>query len=79
MFRVTSCGVALQQNLKNLRSLDLYSCDVSSLEDYRDSVFKLLPQITFLDGFDPEDNEVPDSEDGEQRRPNSCQNRSCWN
>ncbi|XP_037532600.1 acidic leucine-rich nuclear phosphoprotein 32 family member E [Nematolebias whitei] len=53
------------QNLKNLRSLDLYSCDVSSLEDYRDGVFKLLPQLTFLDGFDPEDNEVPDSEDDE--------------
>ncbi|XP_013888466.1 acidic leucine-rich nuclear phosphoprotein 32 family member E [Austrofundulus limnaeus] len=53
------------QNLKNLKSLDLYSCDVSSLEDYRDGVFKLLPQLTFLDGYDQEDNEVPDSEDEE--------------
>lgn len=58
----------LQQNLKNLRSLDLYSCEVSTLEDYRESVFELLPQLTYLDGFDQEDNEVPDSEadgDGE--------------
>ncbi|TNN02018.1 hypothetical protein fugu_009505 [Takifugu bimaculatus] len=56
------------QNLKNLRSLDLYSCEVSTLEDYRESVFELLPQLTYLDGFDQEDNEVPDSEadgDGE--------------
>ncbi|XP_056900313.1 acidic leucine-rich nuclear phosphoprotein 32 family member E-like isoform X2 [Takifugu flavidus] len=50
------------QNLKNLRSLDLYSCEVSTLEDYRESVFELLPQLTYLDGFDQEDNEVPDSE-----------------
>lgn len=58
--------LVLQQNLKNLKSLDLYSCEVSTLDDYRDSVFELLPQLTYLDGFDQEDNEVPDSEpDGE--------------
>uniref|UniRef100_A0A3Q3ACU3 Acidic leucine-rich nuclear phosphoprotein 32 family member n=1 Tax=Kryptolebias marmoratus TaxID=37003 RepID=A0A3Q3ACU3_KRYMA len=51
------------QSLKNLKSLDLYSCDVTSLEDYREGVFELLPQLTFLDGYDQEDNEVPDSED----------------
>ncbi|KAL7394340.1 hypothetical protein ABVT39_024474 [Epinephelus coioides] len=49
-------------NLKNLKSLDLYSCEVSTLDDYRDSVFELLPQLTYLDGYDQEDNEVPDSE-----------------
>lgn len=59
----------LQQNLKNLRSLDLYSCEVSTLEDYRESVFELLPQLTYLDGFDQEDNEVPDSDaDGDGER-----------
>lgn len=65
----------LQQNLKNLKSLDLYSCEVSTLEDYRDSVFELLPQLTYLDGFDQEDNEVPDSEpdgDGEATPPPQC-------
>ncbi|KAG7233005.1 hypothetical protein INR49_006451 [Caranx melampygus] len=51
------------QNLKNLKSLDLYSCEVTSLDDYRDGVFELLPQLTYLDGYDQEDNEVPDSED----------------
>ncbi|XP_041708977.1 acidic leucine-rich nuclear phosphoprotein 32 family member E isoform X1 [Coregonus clupeaformis] len=50
------------QNLKNLKSLDLYSCEITTLEDYRESVFELLPQVTFLDGYDHEDNEVPDSE-----------------
>lgn len=57
-----SCVVLLQQNLKNLRSLDLYSCEVTTLDDYRESVFELLPQLTYLDGYDQEDNEVPDSE-----------------
>ncbi|XP_046897051.1 acidic leucine-rich nuclear phosphoprotein 32 family member E-like isoform X2 [Hypomesus transpacificus] len=50
------------QNLKNLKSLDLYSCEITTLEDYRDGVFELLPQVTYLDGYDQEDNEVPDSE-----------------
>ncbi|MBN3300008.1 AN32E protein, partial [Amia calva] len=58
------------QNLKSLRSLDLFNCEITTLEDYRESVFELLPQITYLDGFDQEDNEAPDSkaegdEDGE--------------
>lgn len=52
----------LQQNLKSLQSLDLFNCEITSLEDYRDSVFELLPQVTYLDGFDQEDNEAPDSE-----------------
>ncbi|XP_061597954.1 acidic leucine-rich nuclear phosphoprotein 32 family member E isoform X3 [Cololabis saira] len=50
------------QNLKNLQSLDLFNCEITSLEDYRESVFELLPQVTYLDGFDQEDNEAPDSE-----------------
>ncbi|XP_041649344.1 acidic leucine-rich nuclear phosphoprotein 32 family member E-like [Cheilinus undulatus] len=55
-------SIEVLQNLKNLKSLDLYSCEVSTLDDYRESVFELLPQITYLDGYDQEDNEVPDSE-----------------
>ncbi|XP_067367564.1 acidic leucine-rich nuclear phosphoprotein 32 family member E-like isoform X3 [Channa argus] len=50
------------QNLKNLKSLDLYSCEVTTLDDYRESVFELVPQLTYLDGYDQEDNEVSDSE-----------------
>ncbi len=51
-----------QQNLKNLKSLDLFNCEITTLEDYRESIFELLPQVTYLDGFDAEDNEAPDSE-----------------
>uniref|UniRef100_A0A3P9I145 Acidic leucine-rich nuclear phosphoprotein 32 family member n=1 Tax=Oryzias latipes TaxID=8090 RepID=A0A3P9I145_ORYLA len=49
------------QSLKALKSLDLYGCDVSSLDDYRERVFQLLPQLTYLDGFDQEDNEASDN------------------
>lgn len=52
-----------QQNLKNLKSLDLFNCEITTLEEYRESIFELLPQVTYLDGFDAEDNEAPDSED----------------
>lgn len=55
--------IYFQQNLKNLKSLDLFNCEITNLEDYRDSIFELLQQITYLDGFDQEDNEAPDSED----------------
>ncbi|XP_069580185.1 acidic leucine-rich nuclear phosphoprotein 32 family member E-like isoform X3 [Brachyistius frenatus] len=55
-------SVEALQNLKSLQSLDLFNCEITSLEDYRESVFELLPQVTYLDGFDQEDNEAPDSE-----------------
>lgn len=73
MFSDSVHSSVLQQNLKNLKSLDLYSCEVSTLEDYRESVFELLPQLTYLDGYDQEDNEVPDSEadNGETRTSRS--------
>uniref|UniRef100_A0A8C5YA46 Acidic leucine-rich nuclear phosphoprotein 32 family member n=1 Tax=Microcebus murinus TaxID=30608 RepID=A0A8C5YA46_MICMU len=51
------------QNLKNLKSLDLFNCEITNLEYYRESIFELLQQITYLDGFDQEDNEAPDSEE----------------
>lgn len=54
------------QNLKNLKSLDLFNCEITNLEDYRESIFELLQQITYLDGFDQEDNEAPDSEEEDE-------------
>ncbi|XP_021506214.1 acidic leucine-rich nuclear phosphoprotein 32 family member E isoform X1 [Meriones unguiculatus] len=51
------------QNLKKLKSLDLLNCEITNLEDYRESIFELLQQITYLDGFDQEHNEAPDSEE----------------
>ncbi|XP_060702039.1 acidic leucine-rich nuclear phosphoprotein 32 family member D-like [Hemiscyllium ocellatum] len=50
------------KKLLNLRSLDLFNCEVTNLNDYRDSMFKLLPQLTYLDGYDQDDQEAPDSD-----------------
>lgn len=32
------------------------------LINYRESMFALLPQLTYLDGFDADDQEAPDSD-----------------
>ncbi|XP_031688509.1 acidic leucine-rich nuclear phosphoprotein 32 family member D [Oncorhynchus kisutch] len=52
------------KKLPILKSLDLFNCEVTNLGDYRESIFKLLPQLTYLDGYDIEDCEASDS-DGE--------------
>ncbi|XP_019370858.1 PREDICTED: acidic leucine-rich nuclear phosphoprotein 32 family member E isoform X2 [Gavialis gangeticus] len=57
------------QNLKNLKSLDLFNCDVTNLEDYRESVFELLQQITYLDGFDQEEGDEEDEDDEDEAGP----------
>lgn len=51
-----------QKKLPQLKSLDLFNCEVTNLDDYRDSIFKLLPQLTYLDGYDIDDCEATDSE-----------------
>ncbi|XP_040276362.1 acidic leucine-rich nuclear phosphoprotein 32 family member B-like [Bufo bufo] len=56
------------KKLNHLMSLDLFNCEVTMLNNYRESVFALLPQLTYLDGFDADDQEAPDSDpepDGE--------------
>ncbi|CAJ0934892.1 unnamed protein product [Ranitomeya imitator] len=60
-------------NLKSLKSLDLFNCELTNLEDYRDKIFSKLPQITYLDGFDQEDNEAPDSEEEDAEECEECE------
>ncbi|TKS65362.1 Endophilin-A1 Endophilin-1 SH3 domain-containing GRB2-like protein 1 SH3p4 [Collichthys lucidus] len=52
------------KKLPQLKSLDLFNCEVTNLADYREPIFKLLPQLTYLDGYDIDDCEASDS-DGE--------------
>ncbi|ROT84405.1 mapmodulin-like protein [Penaeus vannamei] len=51
------------KDLKSLVNLDLFNCEVSQIENYREKVFSLIPSLVFLDGFDKEDNSE-DEEDG---------------
>jgi len=48
--------------LDNLKSLDLFNCEVTSEKDYRPKVFEMIPQLKFLDGADRDDKEMEESE-----------------
>ncbi|XP_069842323.1 acidic leucine-rich nuclear phosphoprotein 32 family member A isoform X2 [Dendropsophus ebraccatus] len=50
------------KKLESIKSLDLFNCEVTNLNDYRENVFKLLPQLTYLDGYDRDEKEAPDSD-----------------
>lgn len=58
-----------QKNFSELKHLDLFNCEVTQLDDYREQVFELLPNLKYLDGFDKNDKEADeDEEDGEWNR-----------
>lgn len=44
--------------------MDLFNCEVTSQDGYREKVFVLLPHLKYLDGFDKDEKECDDSEDG---------------
>ncbi|RWS09811.1 acidic leucine-rich nuclear phosphoprotein 32 family member B-like isoform X3, partial [Dinothrombium tinctorium] len=50
------------KEFKNLKNLDLFNCDVTSIDNYREKVFNLIPSLKYLDGFDRDDKEAEDSE-----------------
>ena len=52
-----------QKDLSNLKSLDLFNCEVTNEEDYREKVFELLPNLKYLDGYDRDDQEADDDDD----------------
>uniref|UniRef100_A0A8C4QS85 Acidic leucine-rich nuclear phosphoprotein 32 family member n=1 Tax=Eptatretus burgeri TaxID=7764 RepID=A0A8C4QS85_EPTBU len=52
-----------RKKLPQLRSLDLINCEVTSTPGYRSAVFDQLPQLLYLDGFDQENEDAPESED----------------
>lgn len=52
-------------SLEKLEILDLFNNEVTSAEHYRNNVFRLIPSLKFLDGFDKDDNEAPSDDDDE--------------
>lgn len=50
-------------DFKNLKQLDLFNCEVTSGDTYREKVFALLKGLVYLDGFDQNDKEVEDSDE----------------
>ncbi|XP_044761833.1 acidic leucine-rich nuclear phosphoprotein 32 family member A [Coccinella septempunctata] len=51
------------KNFKNLKSLDLFNNEVTTVEYYRDAVFKTIPSLKYLDGYDENDREAEDSDE----------------
>ena len=64
---IPSLPVRTQSKLTDLKDLDLFNCPVTAVEGYRERVFKLLPDLKSLDGFDQNGQEVnpPGEEDDE--------------
>lgn len=52
-------------NLEKLEILDLFNNEVTSAENYRQNVFRLIPSLKFLDGFDKDENEAPSDDEDE--------------
>ncbi|KAG1685087.1 Acidic leucine-rich nuclear phosphoprotein 32 family member A [Nymphon striatum] len=50
------------KDFQNLKNLDLFNCEVTNLDNYREKVFGLIPSLRFLDGYDKDDKEAEDSE-----------------
>ena len=53
-----------QKDFKDLKNLDLFNCEVTNIENYREKVFDLLETLQFLDGYD-RNNVEADGEDDE--------------
>lgn len=51
--------------MTSLRNLDLFNCEVTNLENYREKVFETLSGLQYLDGYDRNDQEQEDDEDDE--------------
>jgi len=56
------------KSLAELRSIDLFNCEVTNVDSYREKVFESLKTLTYLDGYDRNNMEAEeeDEEDGEE-------------
>ena len=61
-----SQNILLQKSFDQLTHLDLFNNDICNLDDYRTKVFKLLPNLKYLDDTDADDNDEEESDEGEE-------------
>nr|XP_032292094.1 acidic leucine-rich nuclear phosphoprotein 32 family member A isoform X4 [Drosophila virilis] len=54
------------EEFKNLAVLDLFNNDATQVENYREKIFKMLPSLSFLDGFNCNDEEVQSEGDDDE-------------
>ncbi|XP_052838701.1 LOW QUALITY PROTEIN: acidic leucine-rich nuclear phosphoprotein 32 family member A [Drosophila gunungcola] len=62
------------EEFKNLAVLDLFNNDATQVDNYREKIFKMLPSLNFLDGFDCDDEEAQsDGDDDEEVNGNDSE------
>jgi len=77
---VSTCYDFLQKKLASLQTLELFNCDVTQAEGYREKIFEMLESVLYVDGFDrdgepaPDEDEVDDYDgEGTRQRYINCQ------
>lgn len=45
-------------SFKELKALDLFNNEITSIDSYREKIFNLIPSLVHLDGFDVNDQEI---------------------
>lgn len=50
------------KDFKHLKNLDLFNNEATNIDNYRDKIFKLIPSLKYLDGYDVEDHEAEDTD-----------------
>ncbi|XP_017049916.1 acidic leucine-rich nuclear phosphoprotein 32 family member A isoform X2 [Drosophila ficusphila] len=62
------------EEFKNLDVLDLFNNDATQVDNYREKIFKMLPSLSFLDGFDCNDEEAQsDGDDDDEVNGNDSE------
>lgn len=51
------------KSFSELKNLDLFNCEVTNVENYREKVFELLDGLQYLDGYDRNNQEAEDDEE----------------
>jgi len=59
------------KDFKCLENLDLFNCDITQTDNYREKVFNLIPSLKYLDGFDCDEKEKDLSENEEEDEESS--------
>ena len=59
----------VQKKMPNLTTLDLFNCEVTNMDSYREKVFETLDGLQYLDGYDRNDQELEDDDDDDDIIP----------
>ncbi|XP_060525216.1 acidic leucine-rich nuclear phosphoprotein 32 family member A isoform X2 [Cylas formicarius] len=53
------------KTFNHLKSLDLFNNEATTIENYREKIFKMISSLKYLDGYDADDQEAEDTDEDE--------------